>query len=152
MIQKSSYTSDDLGEKNPWDGAVWYTVFKKVRVRVWSATTKELACAHVCVRTLIWTWEVRACDAKNRRNSHLAFKYGVTWEAIFLLNWNSFRKSWINFGKAKLGDVFKVFCNDRKPGQSKHLFHCNVIFEFIYLCRTHCLGKFSYVLQIGQWK
>ena len=66
MIQKSSYTSDDLGEKNPWDGAVWYTVFKKVRVR--SATTKELA----CVGTLIWTCEVRACDAKNRRNSHLA--------------------------------------------------------------------------------
>ena len=68
-IQKSSYTSVDLGEKNPWDGTVWYTVFKKVRVR--SATAKELACAHVCVRTLIWTCEVRACDAKNRRNSHL---------------------------------------------------------------------------------
>ena len=42
---------------------------KKVRVR--SATTKELECAHVCVRTYIWTCEVRACDAKNRRNPHL---------------------------------------------------------------------------------
>ena len=70
---QNSYTSVNLGEKNPWDGTVSYTVFKKVRVRVRSATTKELACAHACVRALIWTCEVRACDAKNRRNSHLGF-------------------------------------------------------------------------------
>ena len=39
-------------------------VFTKVQVRVRSATPKELECAHVCVRTYIWTYEVRACDAK----------------------------------------------------------------------------------------
>ena len=43
----------------------------KVRVRVQSATTSNWVCAHVCVRTLIWTCEVRACDQKNGRNSHL---------------------------------------------------------------------------------
>ena len=43
----------------------------KVRVRVRSATTSNWVCAHVCVRTLIWTCEVRACDPKNGRNSHL---------------------------------------------------------------------------------
>ena len=48
-----------------------------VRVRVRSATTSNWVCAHVCVRTLIWTCEVRACevhacDPKKGRNSHLA--------------------------------------------------------------------------------
>ena len=42
-----------------------------VRVRVRSATTSNWVCAHVCVRTLIWTCEVRACDPKKGRNSHL---------------------------------------------------------------------------------
>ena len=41
------------------------------KVRVRSATTSNWVCAHVCVRTLIWTCEVRACDPKNGRNSHL---------------------------------------------------------------------------------
>ena len=43
----------------------------RVQVRVRSATTKELECAHMCVQTYIWTCDVRACDAKNGRNSHL---------------------------------------------------------------------------------
>ena len=49
-----------------------FFVLPKVRVRVRSETTSNWVCAHVCVRTLIWTCKVRACDPKNRRNSHLA--------------------------------------------------------------------------------
>ena len=48
-------------------------ILLKVRVRVRSATTSNLVCAHVCVRTSIWTCEVRACDPKNGRNSHLDY-------------------------------------------------------------------------------
>ena len=44
-------------------------ILPKVGVR--SATTPNWVCAHVCVRTLIWTYEVRACDPKNGHNSHL---------------------------------------------------------------------------------
>ena len=44
-------------------------ILPKVRVR--SATTPNWVCAHVCVRTLIWMCELRACDPKNGRNSHL---------------------------------------------------------------------------------
>ena len=58
-----------LNVQNRYRYSIWM-VFTKVRVR--SVTTKELMCAHVCVRTLIWMCEVRACDAKNGRNSHLA--------------------------------------------------------------------------------
>ena len=49
----------------------------EVRVRVQIATTSDWVCAHVCVRTLIWMCEVRACDPKNRRNSHLENTYGL---------------------------------------------------------------------------
>ena len=40
-----------------------------MRVRVQSATTSNW----VCVRTLIWTCEVRACDPKKGRISHLGY-------------------------------------------------------------------------------
>ena len=40
-------------------------------MQVRSATTSNWVCAHVCVRTLIWACEVRACDPKKGRNSHL---------------------------------------------------------------------------------
>ena len=49
----------------------------KVRVRVRSATTSNWTCAHVCVRTLNWTCEVRACDPKKGRNSHLGLVMGI---------------------------------------------------------------------------
>ena len=51
--------------KKDWKFAV---ISRKVRVR--SATTSNWMCPHMCVRTLIWTCKVGACDPKNSRNSH----------------------------------------------------------------------------------
>ena len=71
-------------------------ILLKVRVRVRSATTSNWACAHVWVRTLIWTCEVHACDPKNGRNSHLAFypqlPFGDIVTRFFLEKFN-----WIRF-------------------------------------------------------
>ena len=46
-------------------------ILPMVRVGVQSATTPNWVYAHVCARTLIRTCEVRACDPKNCRKSHL---------------------------------------------------------------------------------
>ncbi len=57
-------------EKKNWKIAENF-ILPEVWVRVRSATTSNWVCAHVCVRTLIWTCEVRACDPKNGHNSRL---------------------------------------------------------------------------------
>ena len=80
----------DLEIENPKNCWKNVNLQKVCGVRVWSATTLGGRCAHVCVRTYIWTCEVRACDPKKGRNPCLV---NLTWP--ILAQKNSFSKMWL---------------------------------------------------------
>ena len=113
----------------------------KVWVWVRSATTSNW----VCVRTLIWTCEVRACDQKNGRNSHLGLiQYGLVCSTNFRL------KRVIHYHKImhKCQNIFygSFYQSGHKRGKKGTYTYFEVEPNFVKL---HC--TISFIILASMW-